>query len=369
MEVTLNFQDAEKTYKDLKAQHAAGKLSDADFETEVAKLRLQDAQGRWWQLGVQTGDWYMHDGQKWNKAKPPATVAPPPPKEPSAAPEGATPVTPPPSSRRGGTGGGGGSALPARLFSAAPAGRGNGKGIPTWMLIAIIAVVAIVGIAILVGGYLFISGALGRSTAQVTTTPTRSLALLPSPVIPTITLAAPTDTPLPPPTIEVTTTAAITPVNTPAPARPTATRRPAASPTPAGPTATHTPSVPPGVYVTKLETDPIVANIGDTVAFKLTFFNNTGAVQTYHDWFVRVFQDPEQTTGDGAFKNSYGESLKQDVNIATGTSVATTPPHVNFGPGRCNYVAIPYYTDKNSQAVQFQKPGGGALYYSFSVCH
>jgi hypothetical protein len=70
----MNFQDAEKTYRDLKAQHDSGKLSDSTFEAEVGKLRMQDAQNRWWQIGVQTGEWYMHDGQKWNKAKRPAVT-------------------------------------------------------------------------------------------------------------------------------------------------------------------------------------------------------------------------------------------------------------------------------------------------------
>ncbi len=348
----MNFQDADKTYKDLRAQHAAGKLSDADFEGEVAKLRLQDAQGRWWQVGVQTGEWYMHDGQKWNKAKPPTTPAPG--AEPSASPEGAAQKP-----QRS-------SVLPARLFSAAPAGRGGGM--PPAALIVIIAVVALIGVSILVGGYLFISGALGgNSTARATNTPTRSLAVLPSPVIPTITLAPPTDTPQPPPTIAVTTD--VTPTRTPATAKPTATKKPAGTPPTAGPTATATPNLPPGVYVTKLETDPPIANIGDTVGFKAAFFNNTGSVQTFKKWFVRVFQDPEQTQGDSAYKTSYGESLKFDVNVATGTSTVTTPPHANFGTGRCNYVAIPYYTDTNEIAVQFQKPGGGGLYFSFSVCH
>ena len=81
----MNFQDAEKTYKDLKVQHDSGKLSDSTFEAEVGKLRMQDAQGRWWQIGVQTGEWYMHDGQKWNKAKPPVAATPP--SEPAPSPE------------------------------------------------------------------------------------------------------------------------------------------------------------------------------------------------------------------------------------------------------------------------------------------
>jgi hypothetical protein len=67
------FQNAEETYIDLKAQHASGKLTDHDFEAQAGKLNLQDSQGRKWQIGVQTGEWYMHDGKKWNKAKPPAS--------------------------------------------------------------------------------------------------------------------------------------------------------------------------------------------------------------------------------------------------------------------------------------------------------
>ncbi|MDE3091853.1 MAG: hypothetical protein KGJ80_20975, partial [Chloroflexota bacterium] len=208
----MNFQEAERTYNDLKAQHAAGKLTDADFESKVGELRLQDAQGRWWQVGVQTGEWYMHDGQKWNKAKPPAISAAPA-AEASAAPErgkGKPKLT---------------SVLPARLFSAAPAGR-DGGGLPTSALIVIVAVVALIGIAILVGGYLFISGSIGgKSTARATSTPTLSIAALPTVLIPTITLARPTDTPLP--TIAVTTTEVVTATRVPAAAKPTATKKPA----------------------------------------------------------------------------------------------------------------------------------------------
>lgn len=73
----MNFQDAEKTHKDLRAQLDAGKLSDSTFEAEVGKLRMQDSQGRWWQIGAQTGEWYMYDGQRWGKAKPPVPTPAP----------------------------------------------------------------------------------------------------------------------------------------------------------------------------------------------------------------------------------------------------------------------------------------------------
>ena len=344
----MNFQDAEKTYKDLKAQHAAGKLNDADFEAEVAKLRLQDAQGHWWQVGVSTGEWYMHDGQKWNKAKPPATPVMG--AEPVAAPENGDPKTKRTS-----------SALPARLFSAAPAGRGGGM--PRGALIVIIAVIAVVVVAILVGGVLFVSNLVGGgSTAKVTTTPTRSLAVLPSPVIPTITLARPTDTPLPPPTIEATTD--ITPTRTPAAVRPTATKSPTAKPT--GPTATATVNVPPGLYVTKVESNPAKPSIGSSVGFNVTFLNTTGTTQVYV-WQVLVYKCPEQCD---TYKTSYGQTLRMTTNIAPGTVVVDSAQNINLGTGlNCDLVAIPNFVDQtNQQVVPFTSLKGNPYYYSFNVC-
>src|SRR5512135_2799058 len=92
-EVTLNFQDAENTYRGLKQQHAAGKLTDEEFEEQVTQLWCQDAQGRWWLIGAETGEWYMLDGEKWIKAQPPiapvrapTTSEPPPPARTTAQP-------------------------------------------------------------------------------------------------------------------------------------------------------------------------------------------------------------------------------------------------------------------------------------------
>lgn len=348
----MNFQDAEKTYKDLKEQHAAGKLNDADFEGEVAKLRLQDSQGRWWQVGVQTGEWYMHDGQKWNKAKPPTTPASG--TEPSASPEGAAQKP-----QRS-------TVLPARLFSAAPAGRGGGM--PPAALIVIIAVVALVGVAVLVGGYLFISGALsGNSTAHVTATPTRSLALLPSPVIPTITLEPPTDTPLPPSTIGVTVTEALTPTRTIGPVKPTATKKPGGTAVPAGPTATATPKVPPGVYIAKMRTDPPEPNPGSSVTFYVTFFNTSGGGGP-SPWLVKIFKCEAACTTD-ELSHSIGETPKSTANIPGGTTELAVGPWP-AGVGACNFVASPYYVDSaTGQVLPFAPTNGqDRFYYNFKLC-
>jgi hypothetical protein len=370
----MNFQEAEKTYKDLRAQHDAGKLSDSTFEAEVGKLRMQDAQGRWWQIGVQTGEWYMHDGQKWNKAKPPVQA---PATETTQSPEitaviprpvaarAAAPAKAEPAPKKNG------GALPARLFSSKPAGRnGGGGGLSRNALIGIIAGVAVLCIVLAIVGYALLQGPLSSIAKANTPTPTRTIALPTVPPPPTQP-PRPTDTPLPPPTPVVT-------ITLPLPPTPTATRgavvaRTATRTPTKGPQASPTISAPPGVYVLKLETDPPKIDVGDgsqkpQVGFKMTLLNTTGGMQTFNKWFVRVFQEPEQTTGDNAYKTSFGESLKFDVNVGTGTVEVTTQPHVVFGPGRCNYVAIPYYTKDNNIAQPFQTIKGGALYYSFKVC-
>ncbi len=346
----MNFQEAEKIYRDLKQQHAAGKLSDTDFEAEVAKLRHQDAQGRWWQLGVQTGEWYMHDGQKWNKAKPPPTLAAPA-VEPVVMPEGGAAQKP----RLA-------SVLPARLFSAAPAGRGDGKGLPTSMLIVIIAVVALIAVAVLIGGYLLISGQLG-STARATVTPTRALAVLSSPVIPTITLAPPTEAPPLPPTIALTTTVA---ANTPAAAKATATKKPV-TPPPAGPTATKTLSVPPGVYVTKVRIDPPQPVPGSLVTFYVTFLNTSGGGGP-NPWLVKVFRCEAACT-DSELSRSIGETPKSTANISAGT-VELAVGTWTVGLGACNIVASPYYLDApTGQVLPFPAANGQDRYYgNFKTC-
>jgi len=357
----MNLQEAEKKYKDLKAQHLAGKLNDAAFEAEAGKLRLQDAQGRWWQIGVQTGEWYMHDGQKWNKAKPPAIVAPP--SAPAASPEAPTapkvgaPAAAAPAAKPARA-----SALPARLFSAKPAGRGGG-GLSKRALIGIIVVVALLGVAILVGAYLLISGALSGGTAKATATPTRAVAGLPSPVIPT--LAPPvraTDTPLPPPIPVVTATIPLMP--TVAPPRATATKTPA---TPAGPAPTPTPNIPPGLYVTKVQTDPAQPNFNEPVGFRVTFFNNTGGSQIVK-WLVKIYQCEDRGCSEDNFRRSIGESTTVESNVGTGSVELVAPKHWATGVGACNFVARAFYFDANSNVVEFLKTDGSQLYHNFSMC-
>lgn len=359
----MNFQEVERTYRELQTRHEASELNDVAFEAEVGKLRLQDEQGRWWQIGVQTGDWYVHDGHKWNKAKPPVPVPPPHPIPPKPAPLSPAPkpvdkkleaLKPEPKLKPSG-----GPTLPARLFSSKPAGREGGLSRP--MLISIVAAVAVFILLLLVGVYFVLNNVLGGIAAKPT--PTRVIAVLPTQGPPTV---APTLRPAePPPTPVVTATVPLTipaPTRTRAAVQPTAPTKPG---TPVPPTPT-VPSVPPGVYATKLETIPAKPTIGDTIAFKVTFLNTTGSLQTYKV-MVKVYQCPEQCQD---FKHSYGETLRADFNLATGTAEAVTSQNINLGVGiRCDLVAIPHYVDPtNQQIVPFPVTQGNALYQNIKLC-
>ena len=368
----MNFQEAEKAYQALRAQYSAGKLNNTEFEAEVSKLKVQDAEGRWWQIGVQSGDWYAHDGQKWTKAKPP--VAGTPPVQPSAPPEGvplaaaaSTPPTPAPKPSR--TGG-----LTPRLFSAAPAGRGGG--LPTPILIGIIAVVALVGIGIIVAAYLLLSGQSKGLIASATTTPTKApVVVLPTTILPTLPPPPPTNTQVILPTIAVTRTAVVT-TTVPATTAPTtgtvratATRRPVTPTVAAVPAATKGPALPPGVYVSKVRTDPAQPAPNQAVTYYVTFVNTSNNLGP-SPWVVKIFRCEAACTADELRINrSIGETPKSTANILPGTSELAVGP-LSIGPGACNLIAAPYYVDAASGTMLPFTPTNGQdrLYYNFKIC-
>ncbi len=74
----MDFFQVAAEFRQLKTQYEAGALSEADFKARLQDLMLQDEQGRWWMIGVETGQWYVHDGEKWVQAEPPAPQETPP---------------------------------------------------------------------------------------------------------------------------------------------------------------------------------------------------------------------------------------------------------------------------------------------------
>lgn len=73
------FKTVEAEYFRLRGQLAAGRITRAQLEATLKEIMLQDAQGRWWTLGVDSGKWYVRQGETWIESAPPvaSTGAPP----------------------------------------------------------------------------------------------------------------------------------------------------------------------------------------------------------------------------------------------------------------------------------------------------
>lgn len=70
-----DFAAIEARHRDLVAALRAGGLTEEAFAVAAAELRLQDAEGAFWQLDPRTGLWLRWDGARWLEATPPAAAA------------------------------------------------------------------------------------------------------------------------------------------------------------------------------------------------------------------------------------------------------------------------------------------------------
>lgn len=76
----MNVQEMETRYHELREKFVTGAISREIFETQVARLRYQDARGRHWAIGSQTGRWHVYERGQWQP-----NDSPPPPAEPRCA--------------------------------------------------------------------------------------------------------------------------------------------------------------------------------------------------------------------------------------------------------------------------------------------
>lgn len=67
----MDFKQAEKKFKQLKAQFEKGSLSENAFKAKLEELMVQDERGAWWMIGYETELWYRNDGENWVQADPP----------------------------------------------------------------------------------------------------------------------------------------------------------------------------------------------------------------------------------------------------------------------------------------------------------
>lgn len=370
----MTFAQAEQEYFRLRGQLDTRRLTPEQFESALRNLMVTDPQGRYWMLGADSGAWYVHNGQQWVRAEP----------------------TPP----------------------SVPVNRSTNSA-----LFIIVGVLALALLSLLaVGGYWFlqsgnrglpliqsgtndtmpvsglaiagtrtpfptlapanrrptvsqetVSPASARPTvaqetvptaltvptvSQETTPPESALTPIAMPgatdvvVIQegTATVLPPTQDPslAPPPTVEVTPTR-VPPTRTPAPTETLA------------PTLPPTPAYPPGVYVTKISTEPAEPKRNQGVAFPVTFTNTTGSTQQYN-WLIQIY--------DANNNKRFGETQVKPLTVPPGTSTQTSPNNWQVtGAGGCvQFYAQAQFQNTDGGRIPFSLPDGNTLSQGFSVC-
>lgn len=78
------FARAEEAYLRLRHQYDSGSLSADQFES-AARSQMIDHGGRYWMIGVNSGNWYATDGADWREADAPIAATTPNGNSPSSA--------------------------------------------------------------------------------------------------------------------------------------------------------------------------------------------------------------------------------------------------------------------------------------------
>ncbi len=390
------YRHAEDEYFKLRGQFDTGRITQESFDEKLRELMVQDAQGRYWMLGADSGKWYYYDGAKWVQSDPYPGATPPPLPDAPAATTTAAPATVPPASESAPL-----VAPPMPIHTGATQAQ---RAIP-WAPILLVLTLVILGIAAFLvyqnRERLFVVQPPPQITPILPPTITRApsptaLAALPTAEQPTL---APLATAVPPPTVLTETPIVLAtsePTNAPAtnapaitlvvittePAAtielptllPSATTPPTVEPTLAPtqvfatathvpPTATSLPTCPNGVCVTKIEYFPDAPKRNQNVTFTATFLNSTGNAVTYN-WLILLY-DPQKTGNNKGF----GESPATEISIPPGESKYTVAYVAVNGPGGCKNL----YMHAGWKVNAFDKPlfpdiNGEPVTVYFDVC-
>lgn len=71
----MDFKQAEKKFKELKAQFESGALTENAFKAKLEELMVRDERGDWWMIGYETERWYRNDGTNWVQDDPPGSLS------------------------------------------------------------------------------------------------------------------------------------------------------------------------------------------------------------------------------------------------------------------------------------------------------
>ncbi|MEA3308971.1 MAG: hypothetical protein U9Q70_05615 [Chloroflexota bacterium] len=106
----MDFYEAERRFRVLEDQRARGALNEAQYRTDLQRLRVTDSLRRVWMLQERTGQWHVYQNGQWIAAQPPQrgpAASPPPPSMYQATPsqparQPAAPVPAQPQAEKGG---------------------------------------------------------------------------------------------------------------------------------------------------------------------------------------------------------------------------------------------------------------------------
>jgi hypothetical protein len=302
------FRKAEEEYFILRGKFDTGRIGKNLFELALKDMAVQDSKGRWWMIGADTGNWYVHDGKSWLAA------------DPSREQVMQTPTTPVPPSTPGSPSSSKSSNLP---------------------LIAGIGCVAIICVgAAAFGAYALLNLNLrpGTSANALTLAAASSPVVFTTPTLPSL--------PTAPVSTFVPTETSILPTDTPFRTR--------------IPSATLTSTFPPGVYVVSIRTDPSPPKRRDEVVFYPLMLNTTGAVASYR--IVVYIYRPDQI-------NRMGESFSNLVSLPLGQSEQVAPGWRLSGPGGCEDLIVRVgWVDDLKRFTQFNRTTGQGYEQPISVC-
>ncbi|MDY7075879.1 MAG: hypothetical protein SXV54_03040 [Chloroflexota bacterium] len=71
----MDFGQVEERVAKLRQSLAAGHLTEEQFKFQLREMMVEDADGNWWMVGYETGEWYRHNGTDWVQADPPGRHA------------------------------------------------------------------------------------------------------------------------------------------------------------------------------------------------------------------------------------------------------------------------------------------------------
>jgi len=72
MTMADKFKDVEAAFEALRGRLRRGEITSNDYVSGLKQLRFRDDQGRFWMIGLQSGQWYYYNGRDWIRAQPPS---------------------------------------------------------------------------------------------------------------------------------------------------------------------------------------------------------------------------------------------------------------------------------------------------------